>query len=170
MQRQIPVQQTQQVRPLPAVRQVQSDAAALVYVTNVTLDPEVFYPGETGVVTITLKNDGSTSVGLTDPDIMSDKVHVVKKDTWDTMSFIGAGATLSYSFQIKVDPPDGNIFALFTVATKDAGSIHFPFIVKVDSKNIRQPRQENWMHLRSQLKKRLISVSSIPGKAQLKIS
>lgn len=113
-----------------------ADAAALVYVTNVTLDPEVFYPGETGVVTITLKNDGSTSVGLTDPDIMSDKVHVVKKDTWDTMSFIGAGATLSYSFQIKVDPPDGNIFALFTVATKDAGSIHFPFIVKVDSKDL----------------------------------
>ena len=113
-----------------------ADAAALVYVTNVTLDPEVFYPGETGEVTITLKNDGSTSVGLTSPDILSDKVHVVKKDNWETMSFIGAGATLSYSFQIKVDPPDGNIFALFTVATKDAGSIHFPFVVKVDSKDL----------------------------------
>ncbi|MFA5221137.1 MAG: hypothetical protein WC391_02480 [Methanoregula sp.] len=112
------------------------DAAALVYVTNVTLDPEVFYPYETGLVKITLKNDGTTAVGLQDADILSDKVHIVKKDNWNTMTYIGAGATLTYSFQIKVDPPDGNIFALFTVATKDAGSIHYPFVVKVDSKDL----------------------------------
>lgn len=113
-----------------------TDAAALVYVTNVTLDPEVFYPEETGTVTITLKNAGTTSVGLKDPEIICEKIHVVKKDTWNTMTYIGAGATLSYTFQINVDPPDGNHFALFTVATKDAGSIHSPFVVKVDSKDL----------------------------------
>ncbi len=114
-----------------------TDAAALVYVSNVSMDPEVFYPYEEGTIKVTLTNSGTSSVGISDPNIMSDKVHIMNKDTWNTVSYIGAGSTITYSFRIKADPPDGTIYTLFSVSTVSSGSIHFPLVVKVDSTDIR---------------------------------
>jgi hypothetical protein len=112
------------------------DAASLVYVTSAKIDPEVFYPYEQGTITVTLTNSGTSSVGLSNPDILSEKVHIMNKDSWNTMSFIGPGSTITYSFLVKVDPPDGTYFPLFTVGTQNAGSIHYPLIIKVDSADI----------------------------------
>ena len=112
------------------------DAASLVYVSSVKIDPEVFYPYEQGTITITLTNSGTSSVGLSNPDILSDKVHIMNKDSWNTMSFIGPGSTLTYSFLVKADPPDGTYFPLFTVGAQNAGSIHYPLTIKVDSSDI----------------------------------
>jgi len=114
-----------------------TDAAALVYVSNVSMDPEVFYPYEEGTIKVTLTNSGTSSVGVSDPNIMSDKVHIMNKDTWNTVSYIGAGSTITYSFRIKADPPDGTIYTLFSVSTVSSGSIHSPLVVKVDSTDIR---------------------------------
>ena len=97
------------------------DAASLVYVSSAKIDPEVFYPYEQGTITVTLTNSGTSSVGLSNPDILSDKVHIMNKDSWNTMSFIGPGSTITYSFLVKVDPPDGTYFPLFTVATQMVG-------------------------------------------------
>jgi archaellum component FlaF (FlaF/FlaG flagellin family) len=112
------------------------DAASQVYVSSVKIDPEVFYPYEQGTITITLTNSGTSSVGLSNPDILSDKVHIMNKDSWNTMSFIGPGSTLTYSFLVKADPPDGTYFPLFTVGAQNAGSIHYPLTIKVDSSDI----------------------------------
>jgi len=113
------------------------DAASLVYVTSVKIDPEVFYPYEQGTITVTLTNSGTSSVGLSNPDILSDKIHILNKDTWNTLSYIGPGSTLTYSFLVKADPPDGMYFPLFSVGTQNAGSIHHPLIIKVDSTDIK---------------------------------
>lgn len=114
-----------------------TDAAALVTVSSVTMDPEVFYPFEEGTITVTLTNSGTSSVGLSDPDILSEKVHVMNENAWNTMSYIGAGSTLSYSFRIRADPPEGTNYALFSVATLGGGTIHIPLIIKVDSTEIK---------------------------------
>jgi len=114
------------------------DAASLVYVSSVKIDPEVFYPYEQGTITVILMNSGTSSIGLSNPDILSDKVHIMNKDSWNTMSFIGPGSTITYSFLVKVDPPDGTYFPLFTVATQTGGSIHYPLIIKVDSADIQK--------------------------------
>jgi len=114
-----------------------TDAAALVTVSSVTMDPEVFYPFEEGTITVTLTNSGTSAVGLSDPDILSEKVHVMNENAWNTMSYIGAGSTLSYSFRIRADPPEGPIYALFSVATLGGGAIHFPLIIKVDATEIK---------------------------------
>ena len=113
------------------------DAASLVYVSTVNIDPEVFFPYEQGTITVTLVNSGTSSVGLSNPDILSDKIHIMNKDTWNTMSFIGPGSTITYSFLVKADPPDGTYFPLFTVGTLNSGSIHYPLIIKVDSADIK---------------------------------
>jgi len=112
------------------------DAASLVYVSSVKIDPEVFYPYEQGTITITLMNAGTSSVGLSNPDILSEKIHIMNKDSWNTMSFIGPGSTMTYSFLVKADPPDGTYFPLFTVGAQNAGSIHYPLTIKVDSADI----------------------------------
>ena len=112
------------------------DAASLVYVSSVKIDPEVFYPYEQGTITVTLTNSGTSSVGLSNPDILSEKVHIMNKDSWNTMSFIGPGSTMTYSFLVKADPPDGTYFPLFTVGAQNAGSIHYPIAIKVDSADI----------------------------------
>jgi hypothetical protein len=112
------------------------DAASMVYVSSVKIDPEVFYPYEQGTITITMMNAGTSSVGLSNPDILSEKIHVMNKDSWSTMSFIGPGSTITYSFLVKADPPDGTYFPLFTVSAQNAGSIHYPLTIKVDSADI----------------------------------
>jgi hypothetical protein len=101
------------------------------------MDPEVFYPYEVGTITITLTNSGTTSVGLSNPDILSDKVHIMNKDVWNTLTYIGPGSTINYSFSIKADPPDGTTYALFSIGTKDGGSIHFPITIRVDSTEVK---------------------------------
>nr|WP_321349942.1 hypothetical protein [uncultured Methanoregula sp.] len=112
------------------------DAAAQVCVTNVTMDPEVIYPYEEGTISVTLTNSGTTAVGLSHPDLLSDKIHIKTLDSWDTMSYIGAGASMTYSFVVTADPPDGTDYALFTVGTKAGTSIHYPIKIKVDSRDI----------------------------------
>ena len=112
------------------------DAAAQVCVTNVTLDPEVLYPYEECAISVTLTNSGTSAVGLSHPDLLSDKIHVKTLDSWDTMSYIGAGATMTYTFVVTADPPDGTDYALFTVGTKSGTSIHYPIRIKVDSREI----------------------------------
>ena len=112
------------------------DAAALVYISNVTMDPPVFFPYEQGTIYVTLTNSGTTSVGLENADILDNKVNMVNKNSWNAVSYIGAGSTLTYSFQVTIDPPDGTYFPLFSVNTVGAGSINYPFVLKVDSTDI----------------------------------
>jgi len=112
------------------------DAASLVYVSSVKIDPEVFFPYEQGMITVTLANAGTSSVGLSNPDILSDKIHIMNKDSWSTTNYIGPGSTITYSFLVKADPPDGTYFPLFSVGAQNAGSIHYPLIIKVDSVDI----------------------------------
>ena len=112
------------------------DAAALVYISNVTMDPPVFYPYEQGTIYVTLTNSGTSSVGLENADILDNKVNIINKNSWNAVSYIGAGSTLTYSFQVTIDPPDGTYFPLFSVNTVSAGSINYPFVIKVDSTDI----------------------------------
>jgi len=112
------------------------DAAALVYVSNVTMDPPVFFPYEAGTIYITLTNSGTTSVGLENANILDNKVNILNSNSWNAVSYIGAGSTLTYSFQVTIDPPDGTYFPLFSVNTVSAGSINYPFVLKVDSADI----------------------------------
>ena len=55
------------------------DAASLVYVSSVKIDPEVFYPYEQGTITVTLTNSGTSSVGLSNPDILGEKIHIITR-------------------------------------------------------------------------------------------
>ena len=110
---------------------------SVVTVSNITVDPEVFFPYEKGSITVTLENSGTTAVGLSDANLFSEKIHFIDEDSWKTMDYIGAGSTMTYTFPVTIDAFDGTYYGLFTVSTKDSGSIHYPVKVKVDSREIK---------------------------------
>jgi len=109
------------------------DSAALVYVSNVTLDPVSYFPGDTGTITVTLTNSGTSAIGLSHPDILSSKLNVDDEDQWETTSYVGAGSTIDYSMIVTAKPPDGTYYALFSIGTKSGNSIHYPVKIIVDS-------------------------------------
>jgi len=107
-----------------------------IYVSAITMDPAVFFPYEEGTIAVTLTNSGDEAAVLMDPTILSNKVHILSSDMGtSSITSIPAGTTATYTFLVRVDPPDGTYFPLFTVGTSSS-SIHYPITMKVDSKEI----------------------------------
>ena len=115
------------------------DAAALVYVSGYEISPGVFYPGETGILTVHVTNAANTTVAVSQPDLIDPNVDVINKGAFTTATSIGPGATVDYNFVIKADGSDGTYLPLFTVSTNAWGStaIHSQIKLKIDSTAIR---------------------------------
>jgi hypothetical protein len=114
-----------------------ADAVYQVHVTSVILDPEVYFPYETGTVTVELANSGNQTISLSYPNILENHFRVMNSNTYNTVIRLGPGAKMIYSFLISADAPDGTYFPLFTVSTTQSGSISYPFKIQVDSKNLK---------------------------------
>jgi hypothetical protein len=114
------------------------DAAASMYVSSYDLNPQVFFPYESGTVTVHVTNPSDTSVGLSQPDLIDPHFHVLNQNAFSTMTMVGPGATVDFPFIVTADPPDGTYFPLFTVSPNSGGSsIHAQIKIKVDSTDIR---------------------------------
>ena len=95
-----------------------------------------FYPFEEGTITVTLMNSGTSSVGLSKSGYPEREGPCHEQGQLEHHEFHRTGINLTYSFLVKVDPPDGTYFPLFTVGAQNAGSIHYPLTIKVDSADI----------------------------------
>jgi len=113
-----------------------TSTSSKLYVSSVTMDPGVLYPYEQGTISITLANSGTEPIGLTNSNIFSESVDVTGKDTWKAMSYIASGSTITYSFLITAEPPEGSHFGVFSVETKDGNLFHYPLLITVDSTDI----------------------------------
>jgi hypothetical protein len=124
--------------PVSADNNANVGGSSYVYVSSVTMDPEVFYPYEQGTVTITLTNNGNSSVGVTHPNLLatSNEISIVNQDKWQTLSYIGSGNSITYTFIVTVNGIDDKYFALFTTETKDGLNLHYPLTLQVDSEDL----------------------------------
>jgi hypothetical protein len=115
------------------------DAAALVYVSGYDISPAVFYPDETGTVTVHVTNAANTSVTVSQPDLMDPHFHVVSNGAYVTATSIGPAETVDFNFIVTADASDGTYFPLFTVSThvQGASAIHSQIKIKVDSTDVR---------------------------------
>jgi hypothetical protein len=115
------------------------DAAALVYVSGYVVSPAVFYPDETGTVTIYVTNAANTSVSVSQPDLMDPHFNVVNSGAFATATSIGPGQTIDYNFVVAANGNDGTYFPLFTVSTNVYGAkaIHSQIMLKIDSTDVR---------------------------------
>lgn len=112
--------------------------SSYVYVSSVSIDPETFYPYEKGLISVTLTNNGNSSVGVTHPNLLasSNDVSIVNQDKWQTLTYIGSGNSITYSFEVTINGMDGTYFALFTTETKDGQNLHYPLTLPVDSEDL----------------------------------
>jgi hypothetical protein len=115
------------------------DAAASVYISSYDLNPRVFFPYESGTVTIHVTNPSNASVGISQPNLIDPHIHVNNLDSFSTTTTVGPGATADFPFIVTADPPDGTYFPLFTVSPTAGGgaSIHAQIKIQVDSTDIR---------------------------------
>jgi len=113
------------------------NALAQVYVSSVTVDPQSFYPYEDGTITVQITNSGSQAVAFSQATILDDNIILKNPDANKGMIYLGPGNTMTYSFLVTARPPEGTYFPLFSVASRDAGSIRYPIKVTVDSTRLR---------------------------------
>jgi hypothetical protein len=115
------------------------DAAALVYISGYEITPEVFYPGDTGTVTVHVTNAANTSVSVSQPNLIESHVRVINSAAFATATTIGPGETIDYTFVIRADGSDGTYLPLFTVSTTayGAGAIHSQIKLRIDSTDVR---------------------------------
>jgi len=111
------------------------DAAAQVYVSGYESSPAVFYPGETGTVTVHVTNAANTSLWVSQPNLMEPHLKIMNSDAFSTATAIGPGQTFDYNFVVTLDGSDGTYFPLFTVSTNVYGgkAIHSQIALKIDS-------------------------------------
>ena len=115
------------------------DAAALVYISGYETSPEVFYPGETGTVTVYVRNAANTSVSVSQPNLIDSHLRVVNIADFATATSIGPGETIEYNFVVTADGSDGTYLPLFTVSTNvyGASAIHSQIKLRIDSSDVR---------------------------------
>ncbi|WP_321507382.1 hypothetical protein [uncultured Methanoregula sp.] len=113
------------------------NALAQVYVSSVTVFPESFYPYEDGTITVQITNSGSQSVAFSQANLLDDHFIVKNPDAYRGMIYLGPGNTMTYTFLVTAEPPEGTYFPLFSVSSRDAGSIRYPIKVAIDSTDIR---------------------------------
>jgi hypothetical protein len=115
------------------------DAAAQMYVSGYDISPAVFYPGETGTVTVHVTNAANTSLWVSEPDLMDPHLKIMNSEVYTTSTAIGPGQTFDYNFIVTADGSDGTYFPLFTVSTNIYGgkAIHSQIKIKIDSTPVR---------------------------------
>jgi hypothetical protein len=115
------------------------DAAALVYVSGYECSPAVFYPDETGTVTVHVTNSANASVLVSQPNLIDPHLKIINQGDFATSTTIGPGATIDYNFLVNAEGNDGTYFPLFTVSTNVYGAhaINSQIKLKIDSTDVR---------------------------------
>jgi hypothetical protein len=116
-------------------------ASALVYVSGYSLSPEVFYPGETGTVTVDVTNAANTSVTLNQLTLIEPHIQFDNQGSFTTATIVGPGATTDFNFIINVDDdtPDGTYLLRFTAMPNAFGgtAVRSEIPLQVDSSEVR---------------------------------
>ena len=117
------------------------EALSEVYVSSVTVDPQVFYPGDQGTITVQLTNTGTQDVAFEHADILnSQNIYIPdeRSNPYQVMTYLGPGNTMTYTFDVVAKGPDEIYYPDFSVASRDSDSIIYPIKVQVDSTPVQE--------------------------------
>ncbi len=86
-------------------------------------------------------NTGYQDVAFDHADILDSQNIYIPDETlnpYQVMTYLGPGNTMTYTFQVVAKPPEGIYYPVFSVASRDAGSIIYPIEVQVASTPIQE--------------------------------
>lgn len=141
-----------------------TETSPTVAVTNYSIDPAIFSPGDKGTLTVTITNigtssetttttttgvSGSTSTTSTlelktkieDVRIYSTSIKSVgaerqKRIIYDDPGALSPGESITLTFPIEADVPDGKYFPEIRVTVEDGVNVRYPVPITVDSSTV----------------------------------
>lgn len=112
-------------------------STAEITVTNYSLEPTHLFTGDTGKLTVTIQNTGSSSVNIyaakLDPPSGVAGFRILNDLTYDSVGSIGPDDTRSFTFTFRADIPDGVYYPKFYLDLDTQGS--FRQYIPVEVKN-----------------------------------
>ncbi|MDK2890072.1 MAG: hypothetical protein PWR21_704 [Methanoculleus sp.] len=114
-----------------------SSAEEQIAVTGVTVNPDALMRGDTGTVTVEIKNTGETGVAISRAELYPNGIAVVNDKTYDSVGIIGPGNTMSFTFTVQANTADGIYYPVFYLDLRDSGSVRYSVPVTVESTEIR---------------------------------
>jgi hypothetical protein len=118
--------------PAAAAQDPGADAAAQVTVTSISLEPGIFFEGDTGIITIEITNNGFESVAIRRATMYDADISVLSS-SYDTTTTIGAGNSMQFSFTVKADVPPGIYYPKFSLDFRNAGYLRYPVQIRVEN-------------------------------------
>lgn len=117
------------------VAAAETTTSGQVIVTEYSLDPKVFYPGDEGILTVTLKNAGSTPVNVGMPALLGGQFQYLNSKQMVPAGLLGAGGETAVSLQIKPTGSTtvGMAYPYFSVdyTVEGGGSVTNPVRVQI---------------------------------------
>lgn len=117
------------------VAAAETTTSGQVIVTGYSLDPKVFYPGDEGILTVTLKNAGSTPVNVGMPALLGGQFQYLNSKQMVPVGLLGAGGETTVSLQIKPTGSTtvGMAYPYFSVdyTVEGGGSVTNPVRVQI---------------------------------------
>ena len=108
-------------------------AAGKVYVSNIAYDPESFFTGDTGTVTVYVTNGNSNQSIVVNHATIGDKNIRLTSNPYDTSANIGPLQTQTFIFSVATDAFEGTYYPTFSLSFRDADSLYYRAMVKVDN-------------------------------------
>jgi len=109
-----------------------SAAEADVTVTSSSLDPSVLMKGDTGTLTVTIKNNGADPVVIRSARLYNDGV-VATSDPYPAVGELGAGNNKTFTFTVRADGGEGTFYPKFVVDFRDGGTLRYQVPVLVEN-------------------------------------
>jgi hypothetical protein len=116
-------------------------ALSQVFVSSVSVDPQEFYPGDKGTITVQLTNTGTQDVQFGHADILNSQNIFIPDETlnpYQVMVDLGPSNTMTYTFQVDSKLSEGIYYPDFSVETPYANGIIYPIEVQVSSTPIEE--------------------------------
>ena len=117
-------------------------AAGQVYISNMTLDPEVFFTGDSGVIIFEVANGASEQGIVVNHASLSDENIRTTSRPYDTSANIGPARysaagnipqTRTFTFSVIADAPEGIYYPTFSLSFRDADNLFYRPLVNVDN-------------------------------------
>ena len=113
-----------------------ASAEEQIAVTSVIVNPDTLMRGDTGTVTVEIKNTGDAGVTIRRAELYPNGISVLNDKTYDSVGIIGPGNTMSFTFTVRADTEDGIYYPTFYLDIRDGGSIRYSVPVTVESTEI----------------------------------
>jgi len=107
-----------------------------IAVTNVSVNPDTLMRGDTGTVTVEIKNTGETGVTISRAELYPNGISVLNDKTYNSVGTIGPGNTMSFTFTVRANAQDGIYYPTFYLDIRGGGSVRYSVPVTVESTEI----------------------------------